>query len=92
MLSKSLLINIAKDSCPTHHLGYPKDYRDFVPETRMKTKYYMFLFINPKITNSNEISKEINWMDEKKLGVTKKGLTRNVKSMNYKILICVLQQ
>ena len=92
MLSKSHLINIVKDNCSAHHLGYPKDYRDFETETRMKTKYYIFLFINHNITNSNEISREINWMDEKKLGVIKKGLRRNVKSINCKTLICVIQQ
>ena len=35
--------------------------------------------------------KLIEWM-KKKLGVIKKGLRRNVKSINCKILICVIQQ
>lgn len=83
MLSKSHLINIAKDNCSAHHLGYPKDYRDFETGTRMKTKYYIFLFINHNITNSNEISREINWMDEKKIGSNQERFKKKCKE--YKL-------
>ena len=41
---RSHFINITKDTfCCSHHLGNPKGFRSFMPETGMKTKYIFII-------------------------------------------------
>ena len=69
MPSKSYLIVITNDTFNrSYHLGNPKGFRSFVPETGMKNKYTFFI-INHTITSCL-----IKWLLSKRQKITSIGL------------------